>query len=192
MSSVAAQGMQHLHILYELANLLRFEEPLLPSQVSAEINPEVSRVPPPQPFPITALTAIPYSDLILSGSCDGRVRAWRISDDKKKIEACGIVGVVSTTENGLVPAEFDTDSGLGGMSPHASTESPATVRGIINDIAVFERGEKAKDGLCIVVALGKEPRLGRWQSKMGRNGAVVFEVPRIKGPTREEVASTQD
>jgi ribosomal RNA-processing protein 9 len=82
------------------------------------------------------------------------------------------------------------------------------LRGIVNDIAVFERrgpGFKSASsksdlgpgslnsetrGLCIVAALGKEHRLGRWKvfnandnknngrsAVGGRNGAVVFEVP---------------
>ena len=84
------------------------------------------------------------------------------------------------------------------------------LNGIVNDIAVFERrglettkyGADPRDkskphpdaaappGLCIVVALGKEHRLGRWKvfnsidrrnnggsNAGGRNGAVVFEVP---------------
>ncbi|KAI4145281.1 MAG: hypothetical protein L6R39_003860, partial [Caloplaca ligustica] len=51
------------------------------------------------------------------------------------------------------------------------------VRGVINDIDVFERGERGKDGLRVVVATGKEHRFGRWKTHKGKNGAVVFEVP---------------
>ncbi len=49
---------------------------------------------------------------------------------------------------------------------------------------VFERG---KDGLCVVVALGKEHRLGRWKKVQGKNGAMVFEVPRraLDGPRKD-------
>lgn len=54
------------------------------------------------------------------------------------------------------------------------------VRGVINDIGVFERGEKGKDGLCVVVATGTEHRFGRWKTVKGKNGAVVFEVPRVR------------
>jgi ribosomal RNA-processing protein 9 len=64
---------------------------------------------------------------------------------------------------------------------HSPQETPIPIaRGVINDISVFERGERGKDGVCIVVALGKEHRLGRWAGvRGGKNGAVVFEVPRV-------------
>lgn len=66
------------------------------------------------------------------------------------------------------------------------------IRGIVNDIAVFERGDRGADGLSIICAVGREHRLGRWhavsasaaqsQSRSripgARNGGVVFEIPR--------------
>ncbi|KAI5298929.1 pre-rRNA processing protein [Ascosphaera atra] len=137
---------------------------------------------------ITALATLPGTDIVLSGSWDGYIRAWQISEDKRKIIPLGPVGP-------------------------QSDEPP--IRGIVNDLAVFERrggdlrsqaataaamaikqnrkGVQAptstvpeRKGLCIVAALGKEHRLGRWKStgshrsreeRAGRNGAVVFEVP---------------
>ncbi|KMU75680.1 U3 protein [Coccidioides immitis RMSCC 3703] len=100
-----------------------------------------------------------------------------------------------------------------GVNANVSSNEPP-LNGIVNDIAVFERrpqdsktssamkvksannGSKAfpmqestRPGLCIVAALGKEHRLGRWKvfgsndrkkiggsNSGGRNGAVVFEV----------------
>ena len=35
------------------------------------------------------------------------------------------------------------------------------------------------NGICIVVATGKEHRLGRWIKANGKNGAVVLEVPKV-------------
>lgn len=132
---------------------------LQPEEASAEIHPGPEIVPEPQPRWITALTTIPYSDVILSGSWDGQVRVWKVSDDKKKIEAVGVV-----SSSGIV----------------ASPEGSA-VRGIVNDISVFERGDRGKDGVCVVVAVGKEHRMGRWQKqKQGKNGGVVFEIPRSR------------
>lgn len=89
-----------------------------------------------------------------------------MSDDKKKIERIGMVGSISPP-----PSE----------SSKTSEASQPAARGVINDISVFERGERGKDGICIVAACGKEPRFGRWiKVKNGRNGAVVFEVPKVK------------
>jgi ribosomal RNA-processing protein 9 len=77
----------------------------------------------------------------------------------------------------------------------AEAEHVATpnVRGFVNAISVFERGDRGKDGLCVVAALGKDHRLGRFFRKdmngsvRGKNGAVVFEVPRMARPNGQEV-----
>jgi ribosomal RNA-processing protein 9 len=156
-------------------------DPLLkPEEASAETHPDQSIIPAPQPRWITALATIPYSDVILSGSWDGQIRAWKISDDKKKIEAVGIVTASSPETNGHINGDI------------RSSETHTTVKGVINDISVFERGERGKDGVCIVAAIGKEHRMGRWKRAPGRNGAVVFEVPRIEKPKTNGVAHESD
>ncbi|KAK4104767.1 WD40 repeat-like protein [Parathielavia hyrcaniae] len=148
------------------------EPPLKPSEASADAAPDPKVVPAPQPRGITALRTIPYSDLILSGSWDGCVRVWRLSEDKKKIEAVGVLGGASSptaTANGIQSEES------GGQDQNRDL-----VRGIVNDIAMFERGERGRDGLCVVAVTGKEMRLGRWKVlKEGRCGAVIFEVPKV-------------
>ena len=101
---------------------------------------------------------------MLSGSWDGWVRVWRVGKDRRRIE---VVGVVGGLEN--------TDGQVGGDNE----DGKGNLRGIINDISVFERGERGKDGLCIVAAVGTEHRLGRWKKAKGKNGAVVFEVSRL-------------
>ncbi|RDW67607.1 WD40 repeat-like protein [Coleophoma cylindrospora] len=135
------------------------DPPLKHDEASAEANPSLAIIPQAQPRWVTALTTIPYSDVILSGSWSGDVRAWKLSDDKKKIEE---LGAISSTVNG------------------EETEQKAA-RGVVNSISIFERGDRAKDGICVVVATGKEHRLGSWQRKHipgAKNGAVVFEVAR--------------
>lgn len=141
------------------------EDPLTPEQTSADAEPDPKQVPAPQPRAVTALRTIPYADVVLTGSWDGSVRVWRLSEDKKRLEVVGVLG----EEEGLV-------------------------RGVVNDIAVFERGERGKDGLCVVVATGKELRLGRWKVvKEGRCGAMVFEVPRVgKGKVNEEDVEAEE
>ena len=145
---------------------------LLPEEVSADMQPDPSAVPEPQPRWITALTTIPYSDVILSGSWDGYVRAWKLSDDKKKIEALGFVG----SPNPTVPVAYGRVNGING----SGEEPHDVVRGVINDISVFERGDRGRDGVCVVAAVGKEHRLGRWKKAQGKNGCVVFEIPRTE------------
>jgi ribosomal RNA-processing protein 9 len=169
---------------------------LTPSEASAETHPDPKLVPAPQPCWITALATIPYSDVVLSGSWDGHVRAWKVSADKKRIEALGVVGLPTPDSNapqeatplmnGFYHAGPDSSLSPDTNIPHHSNNlhSPQetlkpVARGVINDISVFERG---KDGVCIVVAMGKEHRLGRWaRVQGGKNGALVFEVPRVGG-----------
>lgn len=152
------------------------ETPMKPTEISADEEPDESLVPPPQPRSITALRTIPYSDVILSGSWDGCVRVWKLTEDKKKIEPVGVLGSESFAEpaaNGAVNGTA-TDA----SQAHEGDGSKVLVRGVVNDIALFERGDRGKDGLCVVVAIGKEMRLGRWKViKDGRCGAMVFEVP---------------
>lgn len=151
-------------------------------EYSAEENPDPNQeLPEPQPRWITALATVPYSDLILSGSWDGHVRVWKVSQDKKRLEKLGIVGrqqqqqvTFNQQEENAGDDINDDKEDEGGLGQ--------VVRGVINDLAVFERGERGKDGLCVVVGLGTEHKFGRWKCvKGGKNGAVVFEVPSLVG-----------
>lgn len=137
-----------------------------PEEASAEALPDV-KVPERQPRWITALATVPYSDLVVSGSWDGEMRIWRVSGDKRRLEAVGVVGRVERDDRG--PDVLDG-------------EEEMSVTGIINDISVFERGDRGKDGLCLVAAVGREHRLGRWMKVKGRNDAVAFEVQKILQP----------
>lgn len=174
---------------------------------SAEKQPDPKVIPPPQPRWITALKAVPYSDTILTGSWDGYIRVWKLSEDKRRLERAGVLGATSD-ENGTIlshepqpqfpdlPAETNGSSSSSSRAePTRQTEkskpdSPTPdsglglIKGIVNDISFFERGEKGRDGLCVAIALSKEHRLGRWKKiEGGRNGAMVFEVPRVKKET---------
>lgn len=179
------------------------DPPLKPTEVSADADPDESVVPTPQPRAITALRTIPYSDVILSGSWDGFVRVWRLSEDKKKILPVGVLGSSNALqqldqaeaqkqkeeakkaakadkkESSSGEEQADDEASVDGSQDKEKQES-GLIRGIINDIAIFERGDRGRDGICIVVATGKEMRLGRWKyMKEGRNGATIFEVPKV-------------
>lgn len=105
---------------------------------------------------VTALATVPFADLILTASWDGWIRAWRVGADKRSIEFVGRVGRV----------------------PEEEGEGGVLIRGVVNGLSVQERGDRGKDGLCVVAAVGKEPRLARWMSGKARNGIYVFEVER--------------
>ena len=199
-----------------------------PEELSPETDGETAahnaRFLRPTPRWITALATVPGTDIVLSGSWDGFIRAWRVSEDKKMLHPLGPVGVgnkfspptpshqlnqsLNSTINGKSNTSQSTDSHPAAAATATSTtesEPEPLLKGVVNDIAVFERrpdfpsksasssaGKKLpsnareKKGLCIVAALGKEHRFGRWNcfaksqyrgpSSQGRNGAVVFEV----------------
>lgn len=153
----------------------------------------------PTPRWITALTTLPGTDIVLSGSWDGWIRAWRISDDKKTIIPLGPLGAGALGD--ITPP--DTPSQQLNQALALDTTPEPLIKGVINDIAVFERrpesdlpGADAKSkeackneprGVSVIAAVGKEHRLARWKcftnnfyegaTSGGRNGAVVFEVP---------------
>jgi ribosomal RNA-processing protein 9 len=152
----------------------------------------------PIPRAITALAALPGTDVVLSGSSDGWIRVWKLSNDKRTLIALGTVGQTvagenhvngdSKLQNGHLNGDAVSDGTLSASSdPHGSKQGPA--RGYVNSLAVFERrkqitnefgGKKEGEcqGLCIVAGMGKDMRLGRWKKlHRGKNGAVVFEVP---------------
>ncbi|KAL9605140.1 MAG: hypothetical protein Q9219_000074 [cf. Caloplaca sp. 3 TL-2023] len=147
------------------------DPPLKPEEASAEAVPELKVPGEPQPRWITALATVPYSDLILSGSWDGWVRVWRVSEDKKRIEMCGILGqgLAREARDGVVKTTHTN-----GFQEEG--EEQRFVKGVINDIDIFERGERGKDGLCVLIATAKEHRFGRWKRHQGKNGAAFFEV----------------
>ncbi|KAM7221135.1 WD40-repeat-containing domain protein [Rhypophila decipiens] len=162
------------------------ELPLRLGEVSAEKEPKPDVIPPPQPRGITALRTVPYSDLIFSGSWDGVIRVWRLSEDKKRIESVGILGEEAASAYSSDKAEQQQQEN-GVVVNGEGKQQQTGIRGIVNDIAVFERGERGRDGLCVVAAVGKEMRLGRWKVlKEGRDGAVIFEIPRVEKETTRQ------
>ncbi|EEP79936.1 conserved hypothetical protein [Uncinocarpus reesii 1704] len=163
----------------------------------------------PTPRWITALAALPGTDIVLSGSWDGWIRAWKVSEDKRKIVPLGCVGGTDQSTSIISEQlEFSHAQQSNGTDATSTSPNEPLLNGIVNDIAVFERrpqdpnksanGRESKapsadciqPGVCIVAALGKEHRLGRWKvfrsidrkniggsEAGGRNGAMVFEVP---------------
>ena len=165
---------------------------LQPTQASADVHPDGAIVvPPPTPRWITALKTIPYSDVIFSGSWDGHIRVWKLSDDKRKLEALGVLAG-GHSEAGHQDDETKP-SKPNGVVVSAQQSPPPTVQGVVNDIAVFERGERGQDGVCVVAAVGQEHRFGRWKlGEGGRNGGVVFEIARTPRPMQNGAHDSSD
>ena len=143
------------------------EPAMKPEEAFAELDMTGRKVPaPPAPRWITALKAIPYSNLVLSGSWDGYVRAWKVSEDKKRLEQISTLG----QEQGDVET-----------LPDAEGPELCSAQGVINDIDVVETGTRGSEKLYVVAALGREHRLGRWKVLKGRSGALLLEAPRLEG-----------
>lgn len=153
------------------------DPPLHPEQASADVHPRPDAVPAPTPRWVTAIRTIPYSDLFFTGSWDGYIRAWRLSDDKRRIEP---LGPLSSS-----PSTSPSDN---------RTSSPDTLlSGVVNDIAIFERGDRAAKGICLVAAVSSEHRLGRWRTwKHARNGGAVFDIPRSHPVQDDEDEDDED
>ncbi len=170
------------------------DEPEPLEKVSSETDPEVlARLNKddrrrPIPRSITALASVPGTDLVVSGSWDGWIRVWKLSDDKRTIALQSVVGKVDAwKETSAANGHSNGDSREAGPA----TGSPGPIKSVINSIDVFERRKEIQNefggkkegetvGLCIVAGIGKEMRLGRWNKlPEGRNGALVLEVPVI-------------
>ena len=136
------------------------------SETNATIIAELKQVDRRRPTPraITALASLSGTDIVVSGSWDGWVRLWRVSEDKRSLIPMGVVGqhihsdkldetIPSAHANGTKGDASDTtmtNGHVNGDGDH-SRSSQSTVqnssidagqgpiRGIINSIAVFER-----------------------------------------------------
>lgn len=158
------------------------DPPLPLEKLSAEADPPEEARNKPQPRWITALRAIPFSDIFVTGSWDGYVRVWKITQDKRRIESLGRLGRIESSVDNLldefgVSAASLTNGALQAITD--STQKQGLVEGVVNDLAIDDRGERAKDGIIVIAAVGKEHRLGSWREfEDGKNYCVLFEVPR--------------
>ena len=176
--TLSLYGLHKKKPLHSISLAHGYDPAILADQSLAEVDLE-GRESQGQPTPrwITALTCVPFSNLFLSGSWDGYVRAWRISDDHKKVESAGVLckPVNSATSS---PSADET---------HDSKSENSRISGVINDLTVFERGERGKDGLCVVAAIGTGMRLGSWFKWDSKHGAAVFEIPTRKVSGKEDL-----
>ncbi|KAM0721690.1 hypothetical protein Q7P37_002615 [Cladosporium fusiforme] len=164
-----------------------------PSQV---LDAEGPMILDPQPRWITALKAIPFSDVFLTGSWDGHVRAWRISSDKRRIEPLGPLGspqvdIAAALEDAGISAEGLSSDALQALS-HGAVQATGLVQGVINDLAVLDKDDRGRSGFYVLAAVGKEHKLGRWESFEGKNSAVLFNVPRKADAGEEKEAVDEE
>lgn len=166
--------------LYTLPLAHGVDPPVPLAQASAEQDPDPTLDEKgrggKQPRWITALAAIPFSDVVISGSWDGYLRVWKISQDRRRIEALGAVGVVDSGVNGIPTLESSTaESTVNGIAASENNRS----HGIINGLSLAEVGERGRETILVAAAVGREHRFGRWkQFEDGKNHVVLFEIRR--------------
>jgi ribosomal RNA-processing protein 9 len=123
---------------------------------------------------ITALAALPNTDLVATGSGDGFIRLWRLLDSHSMAAA----GARDAARDGSDAEDQASDDerapvlaskqGFRGMQQVATIP----VRGVVNGL------EFSADGRLLVAAVGQEHRLGRWwRYAHARNGLVVIPLP---------------
>ncbi|KAJ1727897.1 pre-rRNA processing protein [Coemansia biformis] len=96
--------------------------------------------PPPQPHWITALAAVPFTDLFFSASSDGCIRMWQMRPGRAPgfdlVNAIPVTGYVNSLSVCELPAE-----------------DPMS----------------ARRDIVLAAAAGQEPRMGRWEKCTARN-----------------------
>ncbi|KAJ2770947.1 pre-rRNA processing protein [Coemansia nantahalensis] len=102
---------------------------------------------PPKPHWITAVAAVPFTDLFFSASSDGWIRMWQMRPGKTP----GFDPV------GALPA-------VGFVNSLAVCELPAA-----DPMA-------SQLDLVLAAAVGQEPRLGRWEKVKARNVVKLFQL----------------
>lgn len=164
------------------------DEPLPLDEASAELDPDenldIKGRGGRHPRWITALKALPFSDVFVSGSWDGYVRVWKISSDRRRIEPLGALGAVAESVDALLENEGLSSESLSKDALEAmqnGVKGQSQLQGVVNDLAIMDRGERGKGSVMVAAAVGKEHRLGRWKEvSEGKNYVVLFEVPRVQ------------
>jgi ribosomal RNA-processing protein 9 len=103
---------------------------------------------------VTALGALPYTDLFASGSSDGLLRLWQVSP--------------AATGGGKGPKPLPG----GARAPILQALPTVPIVGFLNAITF------ARSGQFTLVGVGQEHRLGRWQRiPEARNGVHLVKLP---------------
>ncbi|ODV82159.1 component of small subunit processosome [Suhomyces tanzawaensis NRRL Y-17324] len=84
---------------------------LASTKASAEVNEELStrQVPQRQPYPITAIHSVPFSDIFITGSYDGSLRVWRI--DQQNMRNFEMIGEIAGVKGCVVKIDSAEEKG---------------------------------------------------------------------------------
>ncbi len=117
---------------------------------------------------ITSLAAVPYSDLFASGSGDGKIKLWRLTDSKQAFRLLTTIdmpGVINSLKFFEGPhLNQDTNEQVDKKKKNSQDATPqGQPQSMVSMLA--NRGkelQKNLKSLYLAVAVGQEHRLGRW------------------------------
>ncbi|KAK9369092.1 WD40-repeat-containing domain protein [Lipomyces kononenkoae] len=127
---------------------------LTPEAYTAETL-QFPTAPRPQPRWITCVAALPYADIVVSGSWGG-IKVWRVvCEDTDRSDVNGVLA--------------------GGKRKQYSLDFVAEFKlpGVVNGVTLLENG---KDEIRICAAVGRELRGGRWMRRDSKNGVHILTV----------------
>ncbi|OMH79007.1 U3 small nucleolar RNA-interacting protein 2 [Zancudomyces culisetae] len=121
---------------------------------------------------ISSLCAIPLTDLFVSGSNDGYLRLWKINSNKllgfSLVNVIPIDGYINDVAIHEADSSKNKSSKFGSSLAAKSSSHPHA-----NDNPVI----LSPSALTIAVAVGQEPRLGRWNRiPTSKNSLVVYKL----------------
>ncbi|KZT59266.1 WD40 repeat-like protein [Calocera cornea HHB12733] len=146
------------------------KKPLFRMPLAHGLNEIVSETEGPIRTPrwVTSIAALRYSDLFASGSWDGRIRLWKISEDVRSFTPLADIaapGFVNSLQL-LSPPLSAVD-----QAEWAHERAEPTANG--HPKANGDASKEQRRAILLVAAMGQEPRMGRWM--------------RIKGPEAQNV-----
>ncbi|CAJ1992364.1 RRP9 / ribosomal RNA-processing protein 9 [Leishmania donovani] len=116
------------------------------------------------PNPITTVAAVPYADVVATGSYDGVVRVWHVVG----------VGAGATAPGKRTDDGRNGDaapSSRKGTEPQLVLVAELPVRAIVNSLRFCSNGD------VLLIAAAKEPRRGRWVvQSSARNGVLLVPL----------------
>ncbi|KAJ3258497.1 pre-rRNA processing protein [Boothiomyces macroporosus] len=105
---------------------------------------------------IVSLAAVPYSDMFVSGSADGYIKLWKLSDTKKSfalLNSIPMVGFINSLAFFEAPESVNAEVQPKASSRAEEIKNKAKLSGII---------KSAQKKLYLGVAVGQEHKFGRW------------------------------
>lgn len=135
-------------------------------------------IPPQQPYWITAVCAIPYSNLFITGSWNGVLKVWQVEENLKKFtllyELKGAKGFVTAIK------AFEVEKYSSGSVPQVNGSAKIVKAGKDTNSKAGKAGESGKV-IGVFATVAKEHRLGRWAKKpQGAQNSIFQAFIKVK------------